>query len=563
MDVRVRKLKSAEVSPVMSRSLPTSRTFPSGKTTTCFQQCITTSTESLNSESARSPKLGQYRKIPNMADCDVCRTVIKEVTTLKCVHSTCDKCLEKYKIDTNGCPVCEIDDSLSNSSSERTPDGSYSVEELFMNDSDFEKETEFTDKDLSDLEERVFRMINAKQARLKEEQLRVTTEAEEEIIKIKDHVARLKVQIDAKAEALVHSVQESKRRHCADLKRREMDIARFTKTVQDSLLCARNTLKNATEVGSEKQRTAEENLKNLANIAEQFVDENVHIRFNAKPLTDSAIESVVGKVGVRVFLGQPLCAKLQKTFLFPAAVLSICPISGTQAWIAYQNYIQLCSKSGGRSEPIDIGDDVHDLSLDEGKNVLIACHTGVKIMTQNFLVRTLFTCEQPVQGIACMSDGRIVACVGTSVAIFDKNGKSLKDLSHNCIGDIKLPYKVRINTEGEICVSDYQSSFGDVSIFNSKGVAIAKIRTEGMAPRGVTFNHQGLIYVTDFRADRINVYSTHGHFLQTLFNSCANGMSGPLSVAVDPAGDLWTGDWKRRVRVYSQSVEPASQSACT
>ena len=111
---------------------------------------------------------------------------------------------------------------------------------------------------------------------------------------------------------------------------------------------------------------------------------------------------------------------------------------------------------------------------------------------------------------------------------------------------------------GDVCVTDCKSTTGDVAIFNNAGTLLAKIRTEGMAPRGVACSHQGLIYVCDFRSDRINIYSTHGHFLQTIVTS-SHGLSGPLSVALDPSGDLWVGDWKRNVKIFSLK---GSERAC-
>ncbi|XP_052792442.1 uncharacterized protein LOC128226548 [Mya arenaria] len=556
MDIRIRKLKS----PGMSRSLPTSRTFPTGSKINCFQQCITTSTDSLNSDLCKSPKLGQYRKIPNLSECDVCRAMIKEVISLKCFHSTCDKCLEKYKIVKNGCPVCEHDvcDSQSSSSSERMlEDRTCSVDDLFFHDLDIEKASDFSPDTINNLESKVLGELADKFSKLGQEQGRLVKEADEEIDKIKEHVVKLKAAIDAKAEFLLRNVQESKARHSAELKRQEMDLTSFTEFLQDSIKSIRLSLENSKQQNIEPDKTLEDKLRNLIKLSDQVVNENVHIRFNVKPITDASLETVLGKVGVRVFLERPLSATLQRTLLFPASVVCICPINGNQAWVGYQNFIQLCSKTGERSQPIDMTDDVHDLSNDDKGNVLVACHTSIKLMTPNIQVQTLFSCEQPVQSVTCTQDGHIVACVGTSVAMFDKQGNSIMELSDSSLGEIKMPYKVRINANGDICISDFQSNSGEVSIFDGSGRAVAKIRTDGMAPRGLVYNRQGLIYVADFRADRINVYSRHGHFLQTLINTGSNGLSGPLSVALDESGDLWIGDWKRRLRVYSHTVEPS------
>ena len=566
MDIRIRKLKIEEPESGHSRSFPTSHSFPTGSKINCFQQCINTSSDSLNSDYCRSPKLGQYRKIPNLSECDVCRAMIKEVTSLKCFHSTCDKCLDKYKIVKNGCPVCENEstDSQNSSSSEKTPDeGSYVVDDLFFNDLDMNRDSEFSEVILNNLEKKLNSVLSEKHSKIRQEQMRVVKETDDEVLKIKDHVAKLKAKIDAKAEILLRNVQESKTRHCCELKRQENDLVVYTRYATDSIKAIRKVLQDAKQPDNEARLKLEDDMKNLVKLSEQIVEENVHVRFNVKPLTENVIDSVVGKVGVRVFLERPLKVNLQRTLLFPASVLSICPVSANQAWIGYQNYIQLCSKTGQRSQTIDMTDDVHDLSLDEKGNVLVACHTSIKLLTPNYHVRTMFSCEQPVQGISCTQDGHIVACVGTSVAIFDRTGNSIMELSDSSLGEIKMPYKVRVNSNGDICVSDYQSNAGEISIFDSSGRAISKIKTDGVAPRGIAYNRQGLIYVTDFRADRINVYSRHGHFLHTLINTGTNGLSGPLSVALDQSGDLWVGDWKRRLRIYSNNVDTAPSQETT
>ena len=546
MDIRVRKLKGDEGSTVLSRSLPTSRTFPVTSKTNCFQRCLNTSTDSLNSNACVSPKLGQYRKLPNKSECDMCHEVLKDVTHLKCFHSTCQRCMDKWKIEKTGCPVCiaEIHDLRMTS------------DDLIFDDFDLGKDMEQIELLIKRVETEVLQTLTDKHNKLKEEQVQLTTDAKEQIDKINEHVGRLKQMIDEKADNLIKLVRDSETRHLKELVNQDIVLKEFIQQVTESVLNFRRCSETR-EYSENLKLQHEEAVRRLAKLSQETVTEDIHVRFNVKPITDNHVDALLGKVGVRVFLVNSLEATLSHTHTFPAAVQAIRPISSEQAWVGYLNHLQLCSKRGYPGQKIDVGGDIHDLCLDEKGDLLIACQNSVKLLKQN-LLQTLFTLQEPLLGISCRKDGAIVACVRNRVIVYNKQGIHMSELKCNGVGELKMPYKVVTSVTGDVCVTDCKSTTGDVAIFNNAGTLLAKIRTEGMAPRGVACSHQGLIYVCDFRSDRINIYSTHGHFLQTIVTS-SHGLSGPLSVALDPSGDLWVGDWKRNVKIFSLK---GSERAC-
>lgn len=547
MDIRIRKMKAEESSAQLSRSLPTSRTFPVTNKTSCFQRCLNVSTDSLNSNTCRSPKLGHYRKLPNQSECDICHVLTKDVSHLKCFHSVCGKCFEKWKIEQTACPVCmnEISDSSSS-----TYDNHHSVEDLMFDDLDLDKETENIDDLIRRVEFDVLKGLKERHNELLNEQTQLIKDADEQINKINDHVKNLKSLIDKKAESLIKLVKDSRIRHMKELEQKEEIFNEFIKQVENSVRQYKATENNTEEL---KQRS-EDLVRQLARLSEQIATENIHIRYNVKPVTDNVLDVIVGKVGVRVFLEDTIHAVLQQTHVLPAAVTCICPVNAHQAWVGFQTFIQLCSKNGYRAPAVDLYENIQDACVDENGDVLVACESSVKLVKNNVDVRTLFVCDNSPLGIACTKDGTIVMCIKNKVVLYNKQGEIISELQGNGLGDMKVPYKVATNVNGDICVTDFQSVNGGVAIFNSSGHVLARIRTDGMAPRGITCSHQGLIYVCDFRADRINVYSAHGHFLRTVATA-SHGLSGPLSAALDPSGDLWVGDWKRKVRIFHQTVE--------
>ncbi|KAL4228318.1 hypothetical protein ACF0H5_013749 [Mactra antiquata] len=550
MDIRVRKLRITDKANTLSRSFPTS-----GKSN-CFNQCLSSSRESLTSEGCRSPKLGQYRKLPMKSECDVCQILTTDATNLKCLHSFCSRCLEQHKIVKNGCPVCERNDLDSNnveldhvSENNDSPN-----DEFYFGEQDTELNEETIEELIARLELEVLSGVDEKHSALLKAIDQLNSDAEKEITRIHEYVKHLKSMIDARAETMIRSIIESKERHSAELSRQKKSIEDFITQIHDCIKQHRQTIDWLSFYDANSRKKVERSMKDLIHLSDQISAENVHIRFITKPLCDGTLD-IMGKVGVRVFLERPLTCELFSAYRCPSAVHSICPINSNEAWIGYQKYIQLYSKTGTRlCKPIDMGEDVHDIASDTHGKVYIACHSNIKLLNESNNFTTLFHCAKTPQGIAVQKNGNIVTCNGSDVVIYNPEGHVVSTFGGASTSDIKMPYKVYINTNDDICVSDYQSSSGDVVVFDASGKVKAKMRTDGMTPRGVACSKQGIIYAADFRSDRINMYSANGHFLQTAVTSSMCGLSGPLSIAVDPSGDLWVGDWKRTVRVFTQSV---------
>lgn len=406
------------------------------------------------------------------------------------------------------------------------------------------------------LENFVVRELEAKIEMLYKENEKIETDVINESKKIQDHLMKLKSVLDQKADMMIKQMYESKTRHSLEFERQALYLKDKLKSVKATIAESRKLVESGLEKHDVKTEHIKISMKALLQLSEQLTEEKVHIRYSVKPLNESNIETVIGRVGTRVFFKDPLQFDLMSVIQFDAGVNSICPIDSTKAWIGYQNCLQLSFKDGDKGEKIQLDEDIQDLAVDESGNVIIACHSSVKCMDENGDVTTLFKCPSVPHGIGCRSDGLIVLSLdeGRHIRLCNKKGEVISELNDGNQADLKMPYKIAVNVNGDICVSDYQSSYGDVVIFDSAGLPKARLRTDGMAPRGLACNNQGHIFVGDFRSDRVNVYSVHGHFIQTAVEADERGLSGPLSVAVDAVGDLWVGDWKRKVRIYNTRV---------
>lgn len=486
----------------------------------------------------------------------------------------CNVCLEKYHgsmfddhdvVSVPRSSSCFVmNHSRSNSGMKKIPsDSELSSKDYCDTDSLYSRQTETFRKPEESLEDMFYKLENYvvkeledKIDMLHKEREEVERDVVNESKRIKDHLNKLKSVLDQKAEAMIKQMYESKTRHCLEFERQTLYLKEKLKSVKATIAESRKIIESGMKETNERTENIRNSMKTLIQVTEQLTEESVHIRYSVKPLNDTNMEKVIGKVGTRVFFKDPLQFDLVSAIQFDAGVNSICPIDSTKAWVAYQNCIQLTFKDGDKGEKIQINEDIQDLAIDEAGNVIIACQSSVKSMDEEGELRTLFKCPSVPHGIGCRSDGLLVISLdeGRHIRLCSKKGEVISELNDGNKSDIKKPYKIAINVNGDICVSDYQSSYGDVVIFDSAGLPKARLRTDGMAPRGLACNEQGHIFVGDFRSDRVNVYSLHGHFIQTAVAADEFGLSGPLSIAVDQVGDLWVGDWKRKVRIYKTRV---------
>ena len=537
-------------------------------TLTCLHAVCSTCMNRQGESYERCPKCARLTK-----RCDNCMSNSASKKCLHCRLVYCDVCLDKYHDSMYGshdvvsvprsssCFV--MNHSKNESGLKKVPSESELSLKDFCEDNFSTHTQERYRKPEESLEEMFYRLENyvikeleAKIEMAYKEKELIEKDVANETKKIQDHLTKLKSILDQKADMMIKQMHESKTRHSLEFERQAKYLKEKLNSVKRTIAESRRLVESGLKEDDIRIENVKNSMKTLLQLSEQLTEEKVHIRYSVKQLNESSVEDVVGRVGTRVFFKDPLQFDLVSVIQFDAGLNSICPIDSTKAWVGYQNCLQLCFKDGDKGERIQLDEDIEDVTLDESGNVIVACHSSIKCINEEGDVLTLFKCPSVPHGISCRPDGLLVISLdeGRHVRLYSKSGEVISDINEGNHGDLKMPYKIAVNVNGDICVSDYQSSYGDVIIFDSAGLPKARLRTDGMAPRGLACNEQGHIFVGDFRSDRVNVYSIHGHFIQTAVQADERGLSGPLSIAVDKAGDLWVGDWKRKLRIYNTRV---------
>ena len=123
------------------------------------------------------------------------------------------------------------------------------------------------------------------------------------------------------------------------------------------------------------------------------------------------------------------------------------------------------------------------------------------------------------------------------------------------------PFRIAVNVNGDICVSDYGDGTRGVTLLYKdgrvkcwyKGPPPSMALDQPFLPHGICCDDDGHILVADWNNDCIHVLDADGNFLLHLVNH-RDGIEGPNAVAVDRRGYLWVGDSHGVVRVYKYNV---------
>jgi sugar lactone lactonase YvrE len=169
----------------------------------------------------------------------------------------------------------------------------------------------------------------------------------------------------------------------------------------------------------------------------------------------------------------------------------------------------------------------------------------------------LYVCfRDSYQRQAIFGSRRMVAKLskhGEIVATMEKNEEQT-----NLFG---YPFRIAVNTNGDICVSDYGDGTRGVTILTKDGRVKCWYRgpPTGIAsdqpflPHGIVCDEDGHILVSDWNNDCIHVLDKDGNFLLNLISK-KDGLEGPNALGLDKRGYLWVGDSHGVVRIFKYSV---------
>ena len=119
------------------------------------------------------------------------------------------------------------------------------------------------------------------------------------------------------------------------------------------------------------------------------------------------------------------------------------------------------------------------------------------------------------------------------------------------------PFRVAVNINGDICVSDYGDGTRGVTILRKDGTVrgvyqgppVTHQNDQPFLPHGITCDGDGHILVSDWNNDCVHALDKEGNFLMNLVNK-KDGIEGPNALCIDKRGCLWVGDSHGIVRIF-------------
>lgn len=246
-------------------------------------------------------------------------------------------------------------------------------------------------------------------------------------------------------------------------------------------------------------------------------------------------------------------------------VTTMCAAQDEMVWVVWQwgPQVHLVDKEGNVKQTFNAGVKVDDICTDRDGNLVVSCHEAkcIKVLDSNHQEKKTIQMDKVPRGIFTNAKNETIACCVQN--LHHRNGdisnvvkikpdyETKKELS---FGDRLIqPWRVAINMNGDICVSDRNK--GCVEIFDSDGNFKASYSGPDMstrhafAPHGISCDKYGQIFVVDYTNHTVHVLDPLGRFRGFLImdtelekRAIFMGTSSPFSIAIDTAGDVWVGN---------------------
>lgn len=245
-------------------------------------------------------------------------------------------------------------------------------------------------------------------------------------------------------------------------------------------------------------------------------------------------------------------------------VTTMCPDSEERVWVCWQwgPNIHLVDKDGNVKKTVGVGCKVDDICKNNDYLVVSSHETKcIKIFDSNYKhVKTLDT-EKVPRGVYSSCENELVLCCvqnlhhrngdKSSLVKLGVNDGDIKDL--HCCEHLIQPWRVAVNLNGDICVSDRNK--GAVMIFDKEGRLKATYNSSDsttrhpFAPHAICCDMFGQILVVDYVNHTVHVLDPLGRFRGFLImdtelekRAIYMGTSSPFSITIDSVGDVWVGN---------------------
>ncbi|XP_045174721.2 uncharacterized protein LOC123536016 [Mercenaria mercenaria] len=245
-------------------------------------------------------------------------------------------------------------------------------------------------------------------------------------------------------------------------------------------------------------------------------------------------------------------------------VTTMCPESDDQVWVCWQwgPKIHLVNKEGNVEKTIDVGCKVDDMCRSNG-NLVVSSHEKkcIKIFDSNHEVVKTINTEKVPRGVYLKSNNELVLCCVQNLHHRNGDQSSLLKLGvedgsitdFGCTEHLIQPWRVAVNINGDMCVSDRNK--GAVIVFDKEGNLKAtysgpdNTTRHPFAPHAICCDQFGQIFVVDYTNHTVHVLDPLGRFRGFLImdtelekRAIFMGTSSPFSITIDRSGDVWVGN---------------------
>lgn len=245
-------------------------------------------------------------------------------------------------------------------------------------------------------------------------------------------------------------------------------------------------------------------------------------------------------------------------------VTTMCPADDDHIWVVWQwgPHIQLVDKDGTVKKTVDIGCKVDDICTNND-TLIVSCHDSkcIKVLDRNHEIIQTINFDKVPRGVYPVSKKELVVCCVQN--LHHRNGDTSSLLRVNvdsgsvqelpCGEHLIQPWRVAVNVNGDICVSDRNK--GCVLIFDIEGnlkhsySGPETSTRHPFAPHAICCDRYGQIFVVDYTNHTVHVLDPMGRFRGFLImdtelekRAIFMGTSSPFSITIDGVGDVWVGN---------------------
>ncbi|XP_063417246.1 uncharacterized protein LOC134699750 [Mytilus trossulus] len=302
----------------------------------------------------------------------------------------------------------------------------------------------------------------------------------------------------------------------------------------------------------------------------QLAKDNVYQRGNSPRVTN---EKTKFDFKTPTVIGWKKNFSLIKKFDVESYVLSICPATGDQCWIAeaMSSGIHKYNSEGEHIKSIDVFNEVRDMTINKATgDIYVSCFTAkvIKVVNQEGEIDIFAQMDMHPAGIGVTSYGDVVVCAvqdfrrrhkrehRNRLLVYSRHGILKKEIERDQNGRIfSYPEYIDININGDMCVSDIENECVTILDEDARVKCVYKGPPKGTLnqafdPRDLKCDKDGNIIVCDINNNALHLLNVYGEYQRVLISE-KDEIYWPDVVGIDQRNHIWVRElWQHSIKVY-------------